>query len=140
MASPQLTKVDFELTKYVEAIKNETVEVLATPFGPGYEVLFDSTITVTGWKEIRVWAHVFIDNFATTPVTSTARLEVRFMHVFTGGSFDYENATIGWNHVTSYIDGYAVKPIIGAKVRLLCHPVDLPPPPYRLTISYLLVR
>jgi hypothetical protein len=140
MPSPPVTKVDFSLTKYVEPIKNQAIAVLATPFGPGYEVLFDSTIPVDGWKEIRVWVHVFVDNYAATPVTSAAQLEVRFMHVFTGGSFDYEKAVIHWNQVTSYINGYSVKPIIGKQVRLLCHPISLPPPPYRLTMSYLLVR
>lgn len=138
-ASP-VTKVDFSLTKFVEPIKNEAVTVPATPFGPGYEVLFDSVIPVDGWKEIRVWVHVFVDNYAATPVTSSAQLELRFMHNFTGGSFDYEKATIPWNHVTSYIDGYAARPIIGKQIRLLCHPVSLPPPPYRLSITYLLVR
>jgi hypothetical protein len=132
--------VTFALTKYVELIKNQTITTPSTPFGPGYEVLVDSNLKVNGWKEIRVWMHVFVDNYAATPVTSSAKLELRFMHNFTGGSFDYEKATIPWNHVTSYIDGYAVKPIIGKELRLLCHPVSLPPPPYRLTVSYLLVR
>ena len=136
MPPSPLTKVDFALTKYVEAIKNQAVAALA----PGYEILFDSTVSVDGWKEIRVWVHVFVDNYAGTPVTAAARLELRFMHNFTGGSFDYDKATIPWNNVTSYINGYAAKPIIGKQIRLLCHPVGLPPPPYRLSMTYLLVR
>ncbi len=140
MPPSRATKVDFSLTKFVEPIKNEAIAAPATPFGPGYEVLFDSTIAVDGWKEIRVWAHVFVDNYAATPVTSSAQLELRFMHAFTGGSLDYEKATIPWNHATSYINGYVIKPIIGNQLRLLCHPVSLPPPPYRLTMTYLLVR
>jgi hypothetical protein len=103
-------------------------------------VLFDSNLKVNGWKEIRVWVHVFVDNYAATPVTSAAKLELRFMHNFTSGSFGYETVTIPWNHVTSYINGYAIKPIIGKELRLFCHPVSLPPPPYRLTVTYLLVR
>jgi hypothetical protein len=135
-----ITKVDFSLTKYVESIKNDAIAVLATPFGPGYGVLFDSTIPVDGWKEIRVWVHVFVDNFAATPVTAAAQLELRFMHMFPGGAFDYEKSTIPWNHVTSYINGYVIKPIIGKQLRLLCHPVSLPAAPYHLSMTYLLVR
>jgi len=135
-----VTQVDFALTKYVELIKNQTITVVPTPVGPGYEILFDKEISVDGWKEIRVWVHVFVDNYAATPVTSSAKLELRFMHNFTGGSFDYDKVTIPWNHVTSYINGYAVKPLIGKKLRLLCHPVSLPIPPFRLTVTYLLVR
>ena len=51
-----------------------------------------------------------------------------------------DQATIPWNGVTSYINGYAVKPVIGKQLRLLCHPVGLPPPPYGLSMTYLLVR
>jgi len=133
-------KIDFPLTKYVEVIKDQPVAALAAPFGPGYDVLFDTSIPVNGWKEIRVWVHVFVDNYAATPVTSSAQLELRFLHSFTGGSFDYQKATLPWNDVTSYIDGCAIKPIIGKSIRLLCHPVSLPPPPYRLSVTYLLVR
>lgn len=140
MPPSPVKKIDFPLTKYVEPIKNQAIAVLPTPFGPGYEVLFDSPISVDGWKEIRVWVHVFVDNYAGTPVTAAAQLELRFMHGFTGGSFDYEKATIPWNNVTSYINGYVVKPLIGKQLRLLCHPVSLPPPPYRLSMTYLLVR
>ncbi len=133
-------KVAFDLTKYVEPIKDETMTVLPTPFGPGYDVLFDKNIAVDGWKEIRVWVHVFVDNYATTPATSAAQLELRFMHGFTNGSFDYEKAVIPWNGFTSYINGYVIKPIIGKQLRLLCHPINLPAPPYRLSVTYLLVR
>lgn len=140
MPPTPVTKVDLALTKYAEPIKNQTIAALAAPFGPGYEVLFDLPVPVDGWKEIRVWVHVFVDNYAGTPVTASAQLELRFMHTFTGGSFDYEKATIAWNHVTSYINGYVVKPMIGKALRLLCHPVSLPPPPYHLTVTYLLAR
>ncbi len=140
MPTLPVTEVDFALTKYFEPIKNQPITTPATPFGPGYDVLFDLPILVEGWKEIRVWTHVFVDNYATTPVTASAQLQLRFMHNFSGGSFDYEKATIPWNHVTSYINGFVVKPVIGKEIRLLCHPVNLPPPPYRLTMTYLLVR
>ncbi len=135
-----VTKADFTLTKYVELINNQTIAAPNNPIGPGYEVLFDSNIKVDGWKEIRVWVHVFVDNYQTTPVTSAAKLELRFMHNFTGGSFDYDKVAIPWNQVTSYINGYAIKPLIGKELRLLCHPVSLPPHPYRLSVTYLLVR
>ncbi len=128
------------LTHYVELYRDNPLPNPSEPFGPGYDVLFDDRIQVDGWKEIRVWVHVFIDNYAATPVTNAAHLQVRFMHDFAGDSFDYETANIQFNGVTSYIDGYAAKPLIGKELRLLCHPVDLPPGPYQLSVTYLLVR
>lgn len=125
-------------TKFVELISNKLVTHPSEPFGPGYPVLFDEIVDVTGWKEIRAWVHVFVENYQTTPITTTAaRLELRFMHQFSGGSFDYEKSTFHTS-VTSYIDGFTVKPILGNKVRLLCRPENLPPGPYRISLTYLL--
>ena len=129
------------LARYVELIKDQPLAAPLTPFGPGYDVLFDKKIPVTGAKEIRVWVHVFVDNYATTPVTAATKLELRFMHDFCGSnSFDYAVATLPYNHVTSYINGLAIQPIIGKELRLLCHPKHLPAGPYRLSVTYLLVR
>jgi hypothetical protein len=136
MPGPAIT-----FTKYVELIKNKNLAAPLTPFGPGYDVLFDEKVPVAGWKEIRVWVHVFVDNYMATPVTAATRLELRFMHDFAGSnSFDYEVAELPYNHVTSYINGYSIQPLLGKEVRLLCHPVDLPPGPYELSVTYLLVR
>ncbi len=126
------------VTKYVELFSNE---VIPGPTNGGYDILFDEKIARDDWKEIRVWAHVFIVNYATTPLTPGANLLLRFMHDFGGGdSFDYETANIPFLGVTSYIDGYTVKPIIGKELRLLCHPTQLPPGPYNMSVTYLLVR
>ena len=126
-------------SKYVELIANQPLAAASEPYGPGYPVLFDVTFPVKGWKGIRVWVHVFVDNYAATPVTSATRLELRFMHHFTGGEFDYEKAAFT-SEVTSYIDGYAAKQLIGEQLRLICHPEALPAGPYKLTLTYLLVR
>ena len=129
------------LTKYVELIKNKVLAAPETPLGPGYDELFEKKIPVSGWKEMRVWVHVFVDNYQTTPVTSATKLEIRFLHDFcTGNSFDYAVTTLPYNGVTSYINGYAIQPIIGKEVRLICHPVNLPAGPYQLSVTYLLVR
>jgi hypothetical protein len=126
-------------TKYVELIANQPLAAASEPYGPGYPVLFDVNFPVKGWKKIRVWVHVFVDNYETMPIPSSARLELRFMHQFTGGSFDYEKAILTTD-VTSYINGYADKPLIGEQLRLVCHPENLPVGPYKLTLTYLLVR
>jgi len=90
---------------------------------------------------VRVWVHVFVENYETTPVTSATKLELRFMHNFVGAnSFDYEKVTLPYNNVTSYINGYSIQPIIGSKLRLLCHPINLPAGPYRVSVTYLLAR
>jgi len=127
--------------QYVELISNQVITAPTQPFGPGYDVLFDSEIPVIGWKDVRVWVHVFVENYETTPVTSATKLELRFMHNFVGAnSFDYEKVTLPYNNVTSYINGYSIQPIIGSKLRLLCHPINLPAGPYRVSVTYLLVR
>ena len=126
-------------TKYVELIVNQHLPSSTEPYGPGYPVLLDQTFPVKGWKKIRVWVHVFVDNYETTPITSFTRLELRFMHKFTGGSFNYEKAVFS-SDVTSYINGYADMPLIGEELRLVCHPENLPAGPYKLTVTYLLVR
>jgi hypothetical protein len=137
---PATQPVSFSLTNYVELFKDESLPGPITPFGPGYDVLFDTKIEVDGWKEIRLWVHVFIDNYTTTPLTANANLQMRFMHDCGSGSFDYEIANIHFNGTTSYINGYAIKPIIGKELRLLCHPTNLPTGPYTLGVTYLLVR
>ncbi len=139
MPAPQADCIG--LTEYVELFKDKALLGPTNPFGPGYDVLFDKKIKVDGWKEIRVWVHVFIENYAATPLTGAANLELRFMHDFgASNSFDYEKAEIPFTGVTSYIDGYTVKPVIGKELRLLCHPTYLPAGPYTLSVTYLLVR
>jgi hypothetical protein len=62
------------------------------------------------------------------------------MHSFgSGNSFDYELGTLT-SDVTSYIDGYVARPIIGNRLRVLCHPENLPPGPYNIYATYYLVR
>jgi hypothetical protein len=125
------------LTQYVEVYSDKVIQ---GPTDGGYAVLFDTKIATDGWKEVRVGVHVFVINYATTPITQGANLLLRFMHDFAGGdSFDYEANIIPFT-TASYIDGYAVKPIIGKELRLLCHPTQMPPGPYNMSVTYLLVR
>lgn len=125
-------------TRYVELV-DESPSAFGTPFGPGYQVAFDETIDTAGYNEIRLWVHVFVDNYAATPITSGAKLAVRFMHVFSGGSFDYEERTID-DSTPSYLNGYCAVPIIGDRLRLLGHPTGMPPGPFRLQVTYYLIR
>ncbi len=129
-----------EQTKYGVLVARHDVPAFDEPFGPGYLVAFDEVIDTRGFSEIRLWVHVFVDNYSTGPVTSQAELNVRFLHQFPGGSFDYERETLGWNHVTSYINGYAARPILGDSLRVLCNPRNMPPGPYDIFVTYLLVR
>jgi len=128
-------------TKYVELVSETGVAALPEPFGAGYPVVFDKTIDTTGYGEIRVWVHVFVSSYAAHPVTSNTKLTLRFMHRFCGSNcFDYEEAELPWKHVTSYINGYAARPVIGDKLRLLCHPDNLPAGPYDIYVTYCLVK
>jgi hypothetical protein len=121
-------------TKYVELVRQDNVAAFPDPF------VFDQTVDTAGWKEISVWVHVFVNNFNLAPITSAAKLRVRFMHVFghqlgAGGSFDYAAATIPWNSVTSYINGDVHQRLIGDKLRIVCTAENLPPGPYQLFVT-----
>lgn len=123
-------------TRYVELISQEKLP----SFGTGYQIAFDKNIDTTGFSEIRLWVHIFVDNYKTQPIDTTkAKLTVRFLHQFKGGSFDYTEGVIT-TKVTSYIGGYIARPIIGNMVRVLCHPENMPPGPYTLNVTYYLVR
>lgn len=125
-------------TRYVHLVSRKNVATLDETV-PGYPVIFDKKIQTTGYSEIRVWVHVFVNDYATHPVTSNTKLLVRFMHEFDGNSFDYAEGTLNFK-VTSYINGYVARPIIGNKLRVLCHPENLPPGPYGIDVTYYLVR
>jgi hypothetical protein len=131
------TKIDLPGTKFVELISNQTLTTL--PVIAGVPSLFEQNINVDGWKEIRLWVNVMVDNYQRTPITPAAKLHITFFHTTATASADYEEADIP-KKVTSYIGGYVIKPIIGKDLRIFCYPVSMPPPPYRLTATYLLVR
>jgi hypothetical protein len=86
--------------------------------------------------------HVFVSNYATTPVTASAKLNIKFFHLFgIGGAeqFSYRDAVIPWNGVTSYINGFVSAPIIGQKLRIACYAESLPAGPFQLFVAYYLV-
>jgi hypothetical protein len=119
-------------TQYTELLKNVKLSSLTNG------LLFDQTITTAGYNEIRVWVHVFVEKYQTTPVTGSTKLKVRLMHQFTGGSFDYVNATFG-SSVASYINGYTAQRIIGDQTRILCSPENLPAGPWDVSLTVYLV-
>jgi len=127
-------------TKYVELVRDDNLASFPTPL----HSVVDKIIDTADSKEVRVWVHVFVKNYAHTPVTAAAKIDVRFLHTFGsqlggGGQFDYSQATILWNHMTSYINGYVVAPIIGDKLRILCTANNLPPGPYQVFVTYYLL-
>jgi hypothetical protein len=133
------TKVEV-VRKYVELLRNDSAPTFSPPL---YEV-FDKTIDTADWNEIRLWVHVFVTNYATTPVTAAAKLKGEFFHVFGivlggGGQFPYRESVIPWNGFTSYINGYVSAPIIGEKLRIVCLAENLPAGPYELFVTYYLV-
>ena len=75
MAAP--TKVEV-VRKYVELLRNESAPTSLPPL----HKVFDKTIDVGNWNEIRLWVHVFVSNYNTTPLTSAAQLNVQFLHLF----------------------------------------------------------
>ena len=126
------------MSEYVVLLEENDVAALDEPFGPGYPVVFDQAVNTEGHSEIRIWVHVFAKNYEVTPITTDTRLIVRLMHQFPGGSFDYERQAIK-SKVTSYINGYVAKPIIGDTVRILCGARNMPTGPYKIHVTYYLV-
>jgi hypothetical protein len=126
------------VSEYVVLLEENDVAALDEPFGPGYPVVFDQAVNTEGYAEIRIWVHVFAKNYEMTPITTDTRLIVRLMHQFPGGSFDYERQVIK-SKVTSYINGYVAKPVIGDTVRILCAAKNMPAGPYKIHVTYYLV-
>jgi hypothetical protein len=127
-------------TRYVEQLALTNLLTVPEPIGPGYGILFDETLDSGGYDELRVWVHLFVRNYASSPVTPNTRLILRFLHGFDQAeSFDYEQRTLT-SSGTSYINGYGVVPVIGDRTRVLCHPENLPAGPYDLFMNYYLVR
>ncbi len=129
------------VAKYVEHITLNNVQKFDEPFGPGYQVVFDTTIPVKGYSEIRVWVHVMIRDYQTQAAGPDTQLKVRFLHPFHGNKdeFDYESGTVQTWDGASFVDGYIVKPVIGNELRLICAPVNMPPGPYDVYMTYYLV-
>lgn len=128
-----------EKTRYVELIVQEKMPEFPQPFGPGFSVAFDKTIDAAGFSEIRLWVHLFVENYTLKPIPNDAKIVVRLMHQFKGGSFSYADGIL-INRTASYIDGYINKPIIGNSMRILCYSENMPPGPYTLDVTYYLVR
>ncbi len=128
------------MAKYVELVRIDHLASLPDPL----HAVFDKTVATEDYAQVRVWVQVFVENYAHTPVTAAARLNVRFLHSFGqqlggGGQFDYSHATIAWNNVTSYINGYVTAPIIGSQLRILCTAENLPAGPYNVFATYYLL-
>jgi hypothetical protein len=125
-------------TEYHELIMLNNVPAFDQPFGPGYSVVFDKIIATAGFSEVRVWVHVFAKDYKNHPITPNAKLNVRFLHQFKMGSFDYAKSTIV-HGMPSYINGFCAQPILGDSLRLVCEPENLPPGPYQVAVTYYLV-
>jgi hypothetical protein len=127
-------------SRYIELLALRNVPSVPEPIGPGYGILFDETIPSGGFQELRLWVHLFARSYASDPITPNTRLIVRFMHCFDQGeSFDYLQNTFS-SSVSSYIDGFACVPVIGDRIRVLCHPENLPLGPYDLFVTCYLLR
>ncbi|MEJ2011187.1 MAG: hypothetical protein P8X64_03060 [Anaerolineales bacterium] len=127
-------------SRYMELLALRNVPAVPEPVGAGYGILFDETIHSAGYKELRLWVHLFACEYASDPITPNTRLILRFMHCFDQAeSFDYQQVTFS-SSVTSYINGFACVPVIGDRTRVLCHPENMPHSPYDLFVTCYLLR
>lgn len=127
------------MTEYFELVSLDNVASFPQPVGPGYPEVFDKTFKTKGFSEIRIWIWVSVINYKVKPIASNSTLEVRFLHQFSAGSFDYEKGTITGTSGFSDIYGYVRKPVIGDETRVICHPTNMPPGPYNIRVTCYLV-
>jgi hypothetical protein len=122
---------DLEKTRYVELISQDP------------NPAFDEIINTAGYSEIRLWVHIHVDNPA-APILGNAVINVCFMHKFTGGLFVYASGVITNKSTTingdSDIYGCLMMPIIGDNLQIQGEPENLPNGPYKLDVTYYLVR
>ena len=123
------------MAKYVELI-NKKVNTLDAPYG--IPLIFEETIDTANYSEIRMFIHVFIENYNQTPLTINSVIAATLCHNVSSGSWPYSNKEIKFS-VTSYIDGWFSEKIIGNKVRVVASAKNFPKGPYTLSASYYLV-
>jgi hypothetical protein len=107
------------------------------PVQNGMQVVGEYIIETLGYSEIRFFAHVFVDNYSTTPIHN-AKLRMRFFSTINGGSWNFADHVVN-STVTSYIEGYTIQKIYGKTTRILVWPENMPPGPYRAEITYYLI-
>lgn len=76
-------------------------------------------IDVLGYREIRVFANLFADEYKTKPLPKEALLEIRFGHDLEGVGTGY-GGTIFKREVTSYIEAFVIEKIYFTVVGGIC--------------------
>lgn len=95
-------------------------------------------IDVLGYREIRVFANLFADDYKTKPLPKEALLRIGFGHVLKGMGTSYGETTFK-QQVTSYIEGFVIEKIYGKKLKLVVDANNLPKGKYTLQLSYYLL-
>jgi hypothetical protein len=129
-----------EYTRYVELITKKNIAKFAEPV-PKFYVAFDEMVDTAGFSEIRLWACIRVINSVATPILGNAKVNVQFIHQRTSDNIPlaYSQDVIT-SKMTSDIYGFLAIPIIGNSVEILGNPVNMPPGPYDLYVTYYLVR
>ncbi len=122
--------------KYVELIHKQ-VQAFESPYG--IPQIFETTIDVEGYSEIRIFIHVFAENYTYTPITSKTSIKATLYHCVSSGSWAYSEEVIT-SDVTSYINGWFSEKLIGDTLRIVAFAHDFPAGPYTVTVTYYLVR
>lgn len=105
----------------------------------GVPEALEHTIDTLGYRELRLFARVFITNYQHTPIdTAKARLTIHLFHGGGGASSGYASKVLT-TRVTSYIDGYLAAPILGSSTRFILLPEHLPDGPYLIGVTYYLL-
>jgi hypothetical protein len=98
----------------------------------------DITIETLGYREIRVFAQLFADDYKIQPLPKEAALRVGLMHELTGLGVPYGGHSFK-QEVASYLQGWVTENIFGKKVKLSVDADNLPKGKYTLQLSYYLL-
>jgi hypothetical protein len=95
-------------------------------------------IDAMGYREIRVFAHLSVDEYRTNPLPKEALLKVGFGYELKGMGTSYARTTFK-QEVTAYIEGFVIEKVYGKKLKLSVDADNLPKGKYTLRLSYYLL-
>jgi len=96
-------------------------------------------IDTSCFKEIRLFVHVWNEDYRRNPFRRGARISISGFHNTPGGSWTYFTEDFPMS-VTSYIDGVAYIPVVGDRFRVVGWGFNLPNVLLEVTVTAYLVR
>ena len=87
--------------------------------------LFEKKINTKGYKTLRVFAHIFNENYESTPIQHNAYFQIIAYYAIGQGSWGYHTETFRYESTSGW-SGVANIPIVGVITRVGIHAVKMP--------------